>query len=75
MEPAVGASVCASGSHVWTGTAGILTRKPTMNSQNTSVGAVMAALSRAIWDIDVPPSDMMRVTITPRSMTPPAANV
>src|ERR1039458_3120180 len=34
-EPAVGASVCASGSQVWNGNMGTLTAKPTKNSQNT----------------------------------------
>src|SRR5947208_16866702 len=33
-EPAVGASVCASGSHVWNGNSGILTAKPTANARN-----------------------------------------
>src|ERR1035438_9160656 len=32
---AVGASVCASGSHVWNGNMGTLTAKPTKNAQNT----------------------------------------
>ena len=34
-EPAVGASVCASGSHVWNGTSGILTAKPIANATNS----------------------------------------
>src|SRR5437868_1127463 len=34
-EPAVGASVCASGSHVWNGNMGTLTAKPTKNAQKT----------------------------------------
>src|SRR5579871_3789189 len=34
-EPAVGASVCASGSQVWNGNIGTLTAKPTKNAQNT----------------------------------------
>src|SRR3954451_9254803 len=34
-EPAVGASVCASGSHVWNGNMGTLTAKPRNNDQNT----------------------------------------
>src|ERR1044071_1103723 len=34
-EPAVGASVCASGSHVWNGNMGTFTAKPTKNAQKT----------------------------------------
>src|SRR5689334_2402056 len=33
-DPAVGACVCASGSHVWNGKSGILTAKPTANARN-----------------------------------------
>ena len=36
IEPAVGASTCASGSHVCSGHAGIFTRKPAASSQKTS---------------------------------------
>ena len=34
-EPAVGASVCASGSQVWNGNIGTFTAKPTKNAQKT----------------------------------------
>src|ERR1041385_1606152 len=34
-DPAVGASVCASGSHVWNGNIGTFTAKPRKNAQNT----------------------------------------
>ena len=34
-DPAVGASVCASGSQVWNGNIGTLTAKPTKKAQNT----------------------------------------
>src|SRR6476646_2027175 len=34
-EPAVGASVCASGSQVWNGNMGTFTAKPTKKAQNT----------------------------------------
>src|SRR5579862_6684856 len=34
-EPAVGASVCASGSQVWNGNMGTFTAKPTKNAQKT----------------------------------------
>ena len=34
-EPAVGASVCASGSQVWKGNIGTFTAKPTKKAQNT----------------------------------------
>src|SRR5579864_5735832 len=33
-DPAVGASVCASGSQVWNGNIGTFTAKPTKNAQN-----------------------------------------
>jgi hypothetical protein len=34
-EPAVGASTCASGSHVWNGNMGTFTAKPRKKAQNT----------------------------------------
>src|SRR5213083_3691077 len=34
-EPAVGASVCASGSHVWNGNIGTFTAKPRKNARKT----------------------------------------
>ena len=34
-EPAVGASVCASGSQVWNGNIGTLTANPRKNARNT----------------------------------------
>src|ERR1700730_16879338 len=34
-EPAVGASVCASGSHVWNGNLGTLIAKPRKKARNT----------------------------------------
>ena len=34
-EPAVGASVCASGSQVWNGNIGTLMAKPRKNARNT----------------------------------------
>src|SRR3984893_7923857 len=34
-DPAVGASVCASGSHVWNGNIGTFTAKPTKKAQKT----------------------------------------
>src|SRR6478736_5302193 len=34
-EPAVGASVCASGSHVWNGNIGTLMAKPRKNARKT----------------------------------------
>src|SRR3954451_11985208 len=34
-DPAVGASVCASGSHVWNGNMGTFTAKPRKNAQKT----------------------------------------
>ena len=43
----VGASTCASGSQVWTGTAGSFTRKPTMSSPNNHFAPVPADPSRA----------------------------
>src|ERR1700734_1796147 len=47
-EPAVGASVCASGSHVWNGNMGTFTAKPTKNAQKThhcSPGARLVFIS------------------------------
>src|SRR5678815_5914385 len=44
-EPAVGASVCASGSHVWNGNIGTFTAKPTKNAQNTHHAAPAGKLT------------------------------
>src|SRR5689334_22792108 len=44
-EPAVGASVCASGSQVWNGNIGTFTAKPTKNAQNTHQAAVAGKLA------------------------------
>ena len=49
-EPAVGASVCASGSHVWNGNIGTLianARKNAMNAASWSSGAKPPPGSRA----------------------------
>jgi hypothetical protein len=35
-EPGAGASACAGGSQVWTGTTGVLMAKPTNSAQKTS---------------------------------------
>src|SRR6267143_389480 len=42
-EPAVGASTCASGSHVCNGNSGTLMAKATKNARNSSVDAVVVA--------------------------------
>src|SRR5690242_6042807 len=51
-EPAVGASVCASGSQVWNGNIGTFTAKPTKKAQKThhcivseSVACIRSAIS------------------------------
>ena len=44
-DPAVGASVCASGSHVWKGTNGVFTAKATKKPRNSSL-AVIAGRAR-----------------------------
>src|SRR5229473_4768026 len=44
-EPAVGASVCASGSQVWNGNIGTFTAKPTKNAQNTHHAMVAGRLT------------------------------
>src|SRR6516225_4906485 len=38
-EPAVGASTCASGSHVWNGNIGTLIANPTKNAKNNQTAA------------------------------------
>src|ERR1044071_7330707 len=55
-EPAVGASVCASGSQVWNGNIGTLTAKPTKNAQNThhcnagdNESFIRSAMSKEGW--------------------------
>ncbi len=56
-EPAVGASVCASGSHVWSGNSGTLTANATKNARK-SQRAVLAgsdpATSVSCWMSNVP---------------------
>src|SRR6185295_12501494 len=44
-EPAVGASVCASGSQVWNGNIGTFTAKPRKNAQNTHHAAPAGRLT------------------------------
>src|SRR5689334_21346173 len=44
-DPAVGASVCASGSQVWNGNIGTFTAKPTKNAQNTHHAMVAGMLA------------------------------
>src|SRR5262252_7731869 len=44
-DPAVGASVWASGSQVWNGNIGTFTAKPTKNAQNTHHSAVAGKLA------------------------------
>ena len=73
MEPAVGASVCASGSQVWNGTAGILTRNAMVNSQKTSAGDDIPPLRADIWAILTLPPLSAIARMTPRSMIAPAA--
>ena len=43
-DPAVGASTCASGSHVWTGHIGILTANDAKNASHSHVCACGAKL-------------------------------
>src|SRR5215467_5502235 len=43
-EPAVGASVCASGSQVWKGNIGTFTAKPTKKAQNTHHWTLLASV-------------------------------
>src|SRR5271169_3937447 len=38
-EPAVGASTCASGNHVWNGNIGTLIAKPRKNAKNSQIAA------------------------------------
>src|SRR5215471_8164090 len=42
-DPAVGASVCASGSQVWNGNIGTFTAKPTKKAQNTHHCTLLAS--------------------------------
>src|SRR5690242_17934788 len=44
-DPAVGASVCASGSQVWNGNIGTFTANPTKNAQNTHHPTVAGRLA------------------------------
>src|SRR6266571_4269184 len=48
-EPAVGASVCASGSHVWNGNIGTLIAKPRKNARNTHHCTLNGTESR--WNV------------------------
>jgi hypothetical protein len=53
-EPAVGASVCASGSHVWNGNIGTLMANPRKNARNThhwSPGAKPCAWKRVTSNV------------------------
>src|SRR5438034_853385 len=48
-EPAVGASVCASGSQVWNGNIGTLIANPRKNARNTHHCRFVGKLSAYIW--------------------------
>src|SRR6478736_3619184 len=48
-EPAVGASVCASGNHVWNGKIGTLTAKPIAKATNNHL-AVVSDIDEAVDD-------------------------
>src|SRR5512141_324291 len=48
-DPAVGASVCASGSHVCSGNRGTFTAKATRNARNSHRAVVVARLRCTSW--------------------------
>ncbi len=45
-DPAVGASVCASGSHVWTGNIGTLITKASVNAAQSQIWMCLGRSSR-----------------------------
>src|SRR5689334_20903674 len=47
-EPAVGASTCASGSHVWNGNIGTLMANPRKNARNNQI-AYWNGMCGAVW--------------------------
>src|SRR5215469_17003975 len=49
-EPAVGASTCASGSHVWNGNIGTLIANPMKNAKNSHIAAVPAILGAVAYN-------------------------
>ena len=49
-EPAVGASTCASGSHVWNGNIGTLMANPTKNARNTQYWKLKAKYEPIAWN-------------------------
>ena len=63
-EPAVGASTCASGSHVWNGTTGILT----MNPKNMSPKTI-------VWNATDVPAIPASTAANEKFATPPLAAV
>src|SRR5690349_14272919 len=48
-DPAVGASTCASGSHVWNGNIGTLIANPTKNARNTHHWKFLAKYGAIAW--------------------------
>ena len=66
MEPAVGASVWASGSHVWNGNIGVLTAKAMAMPRNSHRPVLVARLSLAMIlvksKLTVPPSPALAMT-------------
>src|ERR1035438_2071841 len=48
-EPAVGASTCASGSHVWNGNIGTLMAKPRKNAKNSHNAAGPAIFGAVVY--------------------------
>src|SRR5512135_725859 len=60
-EPAVGASTCASGSHVWNGNIGTLIANPMKNAQKSQIWR-----SGGIWDAIAWKWTMSKVGALPR---------
>src|SRR5271157_4870923 len=48
-EPAVGASTCASGSHVWNGNMGTLMANPIKKAKNNQIAAVPAIFGAVVY--------------------------
>ena len=56
-DPAVGASVCASGSQVWNGNIGTLTANPRKNARNTqrcSSNGMFSSWNRVMSNVYTP---------------------
>jgi len=70
-EPAVGASTCASGSHVWNGKSGTLMAKASANARNSQIcSGVVSSSFRTSRNAELPAFVYSQMMATSMSRLP-----